>query len=114
MQIAAKIDGTALSRNVFLTFLGMSRAIRMVLRSNLDEPLPEMLSKTIKRRETTLKKSKKRQAIASVRSEALGRSWELRELLGGSWRAWGGLQGALEGSLYTQNSRSTARRPLCY
>ena len=77
----------------------MSRAIRMVFRSNLDEALPEMLSKTSKRRETSLKKSKKRQAIASVRSEALGGSWELWELLGGSWRAWGGLQGALGGSL---------------
>jgi len=60
----------------------MSRAIRMVLRCLLDEPLPEMLSKTIKRRETSLKKSKKRQATASVRSEALGGSWELWELLG--------------------------------
>ena len=75
---------TALSRNVFLTFLGMSRAIRMVFRSNLDEALPEMLSKTSKRRETSLKKSKKRQAIASVGSETLGGSWEL-----GS--SWGGL-----------------------
>ena len=73
----------------------MSRAIRMVFRSNLDEALPEMLSETSKRRETSLKKSKKRQAIASVRSESLGGSWELWELLGGSWRAWGGLQGAL-------------------
>ena len=66
----------------FLTFLGMSRAIRMVFQSNLDEPLPEMLSKTSKRRETSLKKSKKRQAIASVRSEALGGSWELMGTLG--------------------------------
>ena len=60
------------------------------------------------------KSRKKRQAIASVRSEALGSSWELWELLGGSGRAWGGLQGALGGSLYRQNSRSTAQRPLCY
>ena len=66
----------------------------MVFRSNLDEALPEMLSKTSKRRETSLKKSKKRQAIASVGSGALGSLWRLWELLGGSWRAWGGLQGA--------------------
>ena len=72
----------------------MSRAIRMVFRSNLDEPLPEMVSKTSKRRETSLKKSKKRQAIASAGSGALGSLWGLWELLGGSWRAWGGLQGA--------------------
>ena len=61
----------------------MSRAIRMVFRSNLDEALPEMLSKTSKRRETSLKKSKKRQAIASAGSGALGSLWELWELLGG-------------------------------
>ena len=47
-----------------------------------------------KRRETSLKKSKKRQAIASAGSGALGSLWGLWELLGGSWRAWGGLQGA--------------------
>ena len=93
MRILSKIDLTALSRNVFLTFLGMSRAIRMVFRSNLDEPLPEMVSKTSKRRETSLKKSKKRQAIASAGSGALGSLWGLWELLGRSWRAWGGLQG---------------------
>ena len=77
MRILSKIDLTALSRDVFLNFLGMSRAIRMVFRSDLDEPLPEMLSKTSKPRETSFKKSKKRQAIASVRSEALGGSCEL-------------------------------------
>ena len=59
--------------------------IRTFFPSNLDEPLPEMLSKTSKRRETSLRKSKKkRQAIASVGSETLGGSWEL-----GS--SWGGL-----------------------
>ena len=99
MRILSKIDLTSLPRNVFLIFLGMSRAIRMVFRSNLDETPPEMVSKTSKRRETSLKKSKKRQAIASVRSEALGGSWELEELQGGAWRAWGGLQRALRASI---------------
>ena len=94
----------------FLTFLGMSRAIRMVFRSNLDEPLPEMVSKTSKRRETSLKKSKKRQAIASAGSGALGSLWGLWELLGGVLESLGRSPG---GSLYRQNSRSTARRPLC-
>ena len=37
--MAATIDRTALSRDVFLTFSGTSRTIRMVFRSNLDGSL---------------------------------------------------------------------------
>ena len=48
----------------FLTFLGTSRANRLLLRPFLDEWRPEMVSKPMDSRETSLKKSKKRQAIA--------------------------------------------------
>ena len=71
--------------NVFFSFLGQLRANRLLLRPFLDEWLPEMVSKPMDSRETSLKKSKKRQAIASVRSEALGGSWEL----GSSWGSLG-------------------------
>ena len=78
----------------------MSRAIRVVFRSNLDESLPEMLTKISKRRQTSIKKQKKRQAIASTGSGALGSLWGLWELMGGSWRAWGGLQGVFYQKLH--------------
>ena len=48
------------SRVMFcLTFLGTSRANRLLLRPFLDEWLPEMVSKPMDSRETSLKKSKK-------------------------------------------------------
>ena len=50
--------------NVFVTFVGQLRANRLLLRPFLDEWLPEMVSKPMDSRETSLKKSKKRQAIA--------------------------------------------------
>ena len=59
--------------------------------------------------ETSLKKSKKRRAIASAACEALGSSWLAEgssgRALGAPGRCWeslGGSAGALGGSLYRQ------------
>ena len=50
--------------NVSLTFVGQLRANRLLLRSFVDEWRSGMVSKPMDSRETSLKKSKKRQAIA--------------------------------------------------
>ena len=72
----------------------MSAAVCMVLRPFSDESLPIMLSKPIIPFGTSLKKSKKRQAIASAGSEALGSPGEAWDASGlpkqGSGAALGG------------------------
>ena len=57
----------------------MSRAKAYVFRPNLEKCLPEMLSKHMVSRETSLTKSKKRRAIALVAlggCGGLGQLWE--------------------------------------
>ena len=81
-------------RDVFYTFLVQLRAKPMVLRPFSDESLPIMLLKPIIPFGTSLKKSKKRQAIASAGSEALGSPGEAWDASGlpkqGSGAALGG------------------------
>ena len=79
---------TSLSRYVFLTFLGQPRAKHILFRPFSDESLPRMLSKPIIPFGTSLKKSKKRQAIASAGSEALGSCWLAVGSSGSSWEVF--------------------------
>ena len=65
MRPSVKISQTSLPFDVFLTFLGQPRAKHILFRPFSAESLPRMLSKPIIPLGTSLKKSKKRQAIAS-------------------------------------------------
>ena len=69
MQIVATIDRTALSRDVFLTFSGTSRTIRMVFRSNLENGSWAALGKP-------------RAALGALGSSLAGQGllWELSEV----------------------------------
>ena len=55
----------ALSRDVFLTFVGQPRTNRLLLRPVLDHGRPKILSKVGVSREASQKKSKKRRAKTS-------------------------------------------------
>ena len=89
---------TSLSRYVFLTFEGQLRLKHILLRPFLEKILPKRLSKSMVSPETSLRKSKKRAAIASAACEALGSCW-LAEgssgralgALGRCWESLGGL-----------------------
>ena len=57
--------GTALSRDVFLTFVGQHRTNRLLLRPVSDHGRPKIVSKVGVSREASQKKSKKRRAKTS-------------------------------------------------
>ena len=57
--------GTALSRDVFLTFVGQPRTNRLLLRPVSDHGRPTIVSKVGVSREASQKKSKKRRAKTS-------------------------------------------------
>ena len=57
--------GTALSRDVFLTFVGQPRTNRLLLRPVSDHGRPKIVSKVGVSREASQKKSKKRRAKTS-------------------------------------------------
>ena len=120
----------ALSRYVFLTVLGTPRTKAYVLRPLLDECFPEMLSKPMVSRETSLKKSKKmscdiqilvwptrddtwlRKVVSRLRETTifalshLGQLWEALAELRGAWGSfrsdWRSSGRALEGFIYRQ------------
>ena len=92
----------------------MSRATPFVFGHFLDRRLPEMVPKPMVWRGRSLKKSKKRQAIALAALGGCGGLGQLWEALAGPWEALGQLWEGLEelwessGRLHTKtNSRST-------
>ena len=85
---AALESKTSLRRYVFLTFSWQLRLKHILLRPLLEKLLPKMLSKSMIPFETSLKKSKKRQAIASAGSEALGSCWLAVGSSGSSWEVF--------------------------
>ena len=101
--LVGKISKTSLSFDVFLTFLGQPRAKHILVRQFSAESLPRMLSKPIIPFGTSLKESKKRQAIASAGSEALGSCRLAEGSSGSSWEVVGEL-GKLRGSSQRYNT----------
>ena len=93
--VLTKLARVTLRRNVFFTFSGPLRLKDILLRQFLTDRPPEIVSKSMKPRGTSLKKSKKRRAIALV---TLGDLWRSGSALGGSGGALGGPGGASGGS----------------